>query len=317
NRRDLERKFEDLKQRKLALKKKQRREGLSSDEEVDLEGLLEDIADLKEKLAELKKLRKEWMKIIEIGTKKEIELEEEKYTFREVDARTLGNITGINTNEKKWDIEESILDKEVFPSDDFIAQYKKNYQVWIMNSEASRRTYIDLFLRDVVARPEFRSSLKIFCELSMTVENISGNKRQKLTGSHDYTIGHANGTFSTTPPHESHLIAVEAKSKFSEEDIYQCVNETAALYKSRKVAGKQNCNSWGIVTNGTNWKFIFIDNGGQLWITKYYILSTFEYKEAQVLNIYRIVHYLVNCCFFASPTTTPAITPQSSGIFDE
>ncbi|KAJ3269127.1 hypothetical protein HDV01_001861, partial [Terramyces sp. JEL0728] len=54
----VEQKLENLEQRKSVLKKKQRREGLSSDEEVDLEELVE-------KIMKLEKKEREWMKIIE------------------------------------------------------------------------------------------------------------------------------------------------------------------------------------------------------------------------------------------------------------
>ncbi|KAJ3319644.1 hypothetical protein HDV06_006137 [Boothiomyces sp. JEL0866] len=83
---DLDRKIEDLGERKLLLKKKQRKEGLSSDEEVDLEEFIEKIAGLKEKIAKLEKdkedlkaVRREWLGIIKYGAKKDAEMKKEKY----------------------------------------------------------------------------------------------------------------------------------------------------------------------------------------------------------------------------------------------
>ncbi|KAJ3250015.1 hypothetical protein HK103_004158, partial [Boothiomyces macroporosus] len=68
----VEQKLEVLKQRKLELKQKQKKQELSSDEQVELEELLEEIADLKQKEGK-------WMDIIEITIKKGKERKEEKY----------------------------------------------------------------------------------------------------------------------------------------------------------------------------------------------------------------------------------------------
>ncbi|KAI9344294.1 hypothetical protein BDR26DRAFT_1006001 [Obelidium mucronatum] len=55
------------------------------------------------------------------------------------------------------------------------------------------------------------------------------------------------------PPQELHLAVVEAKADLTENDYYQCVAETSTLYKSRKDAGKENCNVWGVLSNATDW----------------------------------------------------------------
>ncbi|KAJ3308322.1 hypothetical protein HDV04_001377 [Boothiomyces sp. JEL0838] len=68
----VEQKLEDLKQRKLELKQKQKKQELSSDEQVELEELLEEIVDLKQKEGK-------WMDIIEFSIKKGKERKEEKY----------------------------------------------------------------------------------------------------------------------------------------------------------------------------------------------------------------------------------------------
>ncbi|KAJ3346807.1 hypothetical protein HDU91_006954, partial [Kappamyces sp. JEL0680] len=77
-----------------------------------------------------------------------------------------------------------------------------------MTNEASRRIVLNIFLTDILAKAEFESALRIFPELELTVTNIVGNKRQKLTGKVDYTVGFAKGKdiFDKIVPKESHLI---------------------------------------------------------------------------------------------------------------
>jgi hypothetical protein len=235
----------------------------------------------------------------------------EEYTFKGVENRVIASITGVNTVRKLW--QDVALDESVFPSEGFKDQYDKNCRVWSMSSQASRRTFIDLILRDVVAREEFAGKLRIFCELSMTVESVSGNKKRKLSGKHDYTIGHADGEdiHSFLPPKESHIIAVEAKKAWDEDDVWQCIAEAAALFRTRKDAKKQNCNVWGICSNASDWKFIYIDNDGQVWVSDKFTLGIPMVRDELILTVYRFVHFIVTQCYLCSTQTTPVQSHES------
>ncbi|KAI3657446.1 hypothetical protein MP638_002258 [Amoeboaphelidium occidentale] len=320
------------------------------------------LALLKSQLAKLEKKEEEWSSRLTFAQKLNPDVEE--HTFRGVDNRVIASITGVNTVRKLW--QDVALDESVFPTEGFKDQYDKNCRVWSMNSEASRRTFIDLILRDVVAREEFAGKLRIFCELSMTVESVSGNKKRKLSGKHDYTIGHAAGedinSFSPpkeshiiaveakkawdeddvwqciaeaaalklsgkhdytighaagedinsfSPPKESHIIAVEAKKAWDEDDVWQCIAEAAALFRTRKDAKKQNCNVWGICSNASNWKFIYIDNGGQVWASDEFALGIPMVRDEKILVVYRFVHFIVTQCYLCSTQTTPVQSPES------
>ena len=144
----------------------------------------------------------------------------------------------------------------------------------------------------------------------MSVES-KGPKKRKLNGKTDYTVGFSNnmGTTDNTPPRELHLVAIEAKTSIGDTDLWQCVAETATLYKSRKDAGKSKCAVWGVLSNATNWIFIHIDESGNLWRSEDYILNIHQYKQNQVEVIYQALHYLVKCCYESS---TPNPTPSSS-----
>jgi hypothetical protein len=71
----------------------------------------------------------------------------------------------------------------------------------------------------------------------------ANGKKRKLNGKTDYTIGFGRNSdvFDITPPNELHLVAIEAKCRLDESDLWQCVAETATLYKSRKDLKKKKC----------------------------------------------------------------------------
>ncbi|RKP21576.1 hypothetical protein ROZALSC1DRAFT_519, partial [Rozella allomycis CSF55] len=235
--------------------------------------------------------------LVKITTKKDAKMEEETITFGDATAEQIQAVTGVKFPIQ--DLDEFPSYEDVVPSDDFMAQYFKNRQVWCINSEASQRTYIDLFLRDVVARLEFQQRLKIFCELSMGVSNEQGSKKIKLSGRCDYTIGHTRPTALDfgSHPNDIHLLTVEAKEAWINKDCLQCIAEMATVYKSRKDAGKENCTVWGIWTNAYSWQFFLIDNDGQVYRTVMYVLQ----KDDDIKKIYRFVYHCVKQAYNASP----------------
>jgi hypothetical protein len=170
-----------------------------------------------------------------------------------------------------------------------------------MNSEASRRTFLDLFLQDVVAREEFKSQLKVFCELSLTTSaKLFGNKRVRLTGKIDCAIANCGGkpwSTETTPLPESNIIAVEAKKSSEDMNTLQCIAEAAALHNARKEAGKVNCNVWEIFTNAAFWKFIYVDNNSKVWKSNVYRVSLEHYDHDNVVKVYRFLHYIVKASY--------------------
>ena len=180
-----------------------------------------------------------------------------------------------------------------------------------MKYEAGRRFVLNDFLLDILYRPEFKESLRIFPEIRMEASKIVGNKKRKIIGDTDYTIGLGKGydIFSKVPPKEIHLIAIEAKTSWGEDDYWQCVAETATLYKSRKDAGKEKCSVWGVLSNATDWQFIFIDEKGFLWTSRKISITLRTLDEEEVVKVYRLLYFLVKCCFDAC---TPNPTPTSS-----
>ncbi|KAJ3399657.1 hypothetical protein HDU80_007702 [Chytriomyces hyalinus] len=233
-------------------------------------------------------------------------LKEETVACSDATSTEISRIAGVDTDYKWWT--DVTLDESVYPSESFREQYRIKSQVWSMSSEASCRSFLDLFLQDVAGRDEFHFQLRIFCELSTTTKGqLVGKKLHKLTGKHDYIIGHAGSTdiYFCTAPKESHIIVVAEKQVWDENDVWRCIAEAAALYRIRKDAGKRNCNVWGIRSNATLWKFVHIDNGGQVWVSEDFIYEVLFSSEAELLRVYRFLHHIMKACFEAATPVTP------------
>ena len=296
----VQQKIEDLLKKETKLKKKQEKGQLTDEEEIDLEG----VAEL---LTILQGREERWFKLVEQENKPE----ETSKSFAEADSAWIASVTKINCEYRPWTAFASELDETVIPSSGFQQAFENVSKAFHMRTEAGRRIFLNLFLSDIVLLPAFNNSLRIFPEIEMSVES-TGPKKRKLNGKTDYTVGFGKNIdiFDNTPPRELHLVAIEAKnSSLDEDDLWQCVAETATLYKSRKDAHKEKCAVWGVLSNATNWKFIHIDEDGKLWRSEEYLLNLRSYNQIQVLFIYRLLHYVVKCCY---ESCTPNPTPASS-----
>ena len=292
--------IKDLIKNQTKLKKKEQKGQLTDEEEIDLEGVVKLLNNLKED-------RKYWREEVS----KENKPEETSKSFGEADAEWIASVTGINYKYRLWTSFTSELDETVFPSPGFQQAYENVSMAFHMRTEAGRRIFLNLFLSDIVLLPEFKNVLRIFPEIEMSVES-NGPKKRKLNGKTDYTVGFGKDMdiFDNTPPRELHLVAIEAKnSSLDEDDLWQCVAETATLYKSRKDAGKAKCAVWGVLSNANHWKFIHIDEDGKLWRSNEFLLELRSYNQDQVVIIYRFLHYVVKCCY---DSCTPNPTPTSS-----
>jgi hypothetical protein len=297
----VELKIETVKATKLELEKKQKRpEGLTTDEGVELEHWIET-------LEELKKDKRYWEELIRLATIEEAK--EESKSFKEADNEWISSITSINTHYREWTTFH--LDDSIHPSEYFYSRLKRSVCLVHMKKEAGRRFVLNEFLLDVLYRSEFEESLRIFPGIRMEVSKIVGNKKRTIIGDTDYTIGLGKGydIFSKTPPRELFVIAIEAKVDFGTNDYWQCVAETATLYKSRKDAGKTKCSVWGVLSNAADWQFISIDEKGLLWTSEKISMNLYSLKEEQVLKVYRFLYFVVKSCYDACRTNP---TPSSS-----
>jgi hypothetical protein len=206
-----------------------------------------------------------------------------------------------------------VFDDTVQPSERFKQNFIETMGVFHLTCEAGRRIFLNIFLSDIIGSSEFIKTLRIFTEVPMDVLStsvVANGKKRKLNGKTDYTIGFARNSdvFDITPPKELHLVAIEAKCRLDESDLWQCVAETATLYKARKDMNKSKCAVRGVLSNAETWQFIHIDEAGKLWRSEKFLLNLREYQEEQVLVIYRMLHYMIKCCFESSPQSSPNVS---------
>ncbi len=230
--------------------------------------------------------------------------------FTSTDRSFIQRVTGTSLDWCKWNLLDEInagYHKDILPSKPFEKLFVENSGVICMCKEAGRRTVLHMFLRDVLNREEFGSALRIFHEFEFLITSTEDSRLIRLSGKADYTIGHSAGKdiFDCEPSKELHLIAAEANRDWPDESYWECIAQIAALHKSRKQAGKKKCQTWGILSNATNWKFLSIDETGQLSTSEDFKLELRSYNEKQVLAVYRAIYSIVKSCYEASPPSTP------------
>ncbi|KAI8849658.1 hypothetical protein BC829DRAFT_416698 [Chytridium lagenaria] len=284
---------------KTHLQKKNFQESITDDERIELDGI-----------AELLVYARASVRRYDTYIKLAIKEPPRSKSFSEADSEWIQAVTGVNTSYRKWT--GYVIDETVHPEPEFKTAFERVGKAFHQHNEAGRRIFLNLFLSDIILRPEFNEKLRIFPELDVTVET-NGPKKRKLYGRTDYTVGFGKGKdmFDNAIPREVHLVAVEAKTSIGEQDLWQCVAEAASLYKIRVDAGKANKRVWGILSNAKQWQFVLIDEVGFLWQSEDFIMDLRSYDESKVLQVYRIVHYIVRCCHEAC---TPPPSAASSVV---
>jgi hypothetical protein len=265
------------------------------------------LAGLKEEIMDLRTQREMLSKVIVLNA---APTNENDRTFPNVDRAFIEKVTGTDLERRPWKILEE-LQGDVIPPAYFKELFESNSAAFSMNKEAGRRTVFDLFLRAVVTRGEFRSQLRIFPEFEYSVSELDVSSQPlTLSGKADYILGHACGKdiFDKEPPKEVHLVAAEAKRDGLDDNYWQCVAQVAALHKSRKAAEKKSKKVWGILSNASLWRFMFIDDSGNLFTSKDLTLTLYEYDLDEVHTIYQCIYRIVKSCFDASPPSSPERT---------
>ena len=281
------------------MQKKDQQGTITDEEEIELAGIDQLLADARDS-------KKNYVELIKLAIKEP----PESKSFSEADSEWIQAVTGVKTTPyRKWT--DYVIDETVHPGPEFQKAFERVGKAFHQQNEAGRRIFLNLFLSDIILRPEFNEALRIFPELEVTVVETNGPKKRKLNGITDYTVGFGKGKdiFDNTIPREVHLVAVEAKTSIGEQDLWQCVAEAASLYKTRVDAGKANKRVWGILSNAKQWQFVLIDEDGLLWQSDKFLLDLRSYDESKVLQVYRMVYYIVKCCHEAC--TPPPSTASS------
>jgi hypothetical protein len=235
--------------------------------------------------------------------------------FTNADRHFIEKVTGTKLCPRAWIVPE---DTKVIPSETLKQRLEAIGNVVCIYKEAGRRLVLNEFLLDILSRDEFRNALGLYPEYEFSVSALSDTAEKfQLSGVADYTIGRSDKTtrlLGKEPPKELHLVAAEAKRDWPDESFWQCVAQTAALYKSRKDARKAVCKVWGFLSNAALWTFVHIDEEGQLHATSTPLtLQIGSYDERKVLSIYRHIYYIVKAAFDASPPPSPEESDRRRG----
>ena len=214
--------------------------------------------------------------------------------YGKADMPFISESTEIQEKQEVW--ENIPVDESLAPCTEFVDLFIKNCSVFEFETEASRRTVIDLFLREIVSQfPIFQ----VICEYHMTLVNEV--KKRRLNGRCDYTICHRG--FRLLP----HLVAIEAKVT-NRETMLQCIGECASIHYHRKQAGMPNRRVYGIHSTGSIWKFVYVSQEGVVYVSGEKHLNVNHYVEEDFNLIYRLVYYVIQHSFLNSPRTTPNVS---------
>jgi hypothetical protein len=246
-------------------------------------------------------------------TKLAMKKDPESKSTSEADTLWIQKVTGVNMAYRQWT--DYVIDEAIHPGSEFKAAFENIGKTFHQQYEGGRRIYLNLILSDIILRPEFEGTLRIFPDLEVIAVQTNGSKKRKLTGKADYTVGLAReiNIFDKVFPCEAHLVVMQIREDEREEDWeQQCIPEVASLHKNRVDAGKVNTKVWGILSNATHWKFFFIDESHFLWQSDEFSLNISTYVESKMLHIYRLVHYIVKCCYEANTLPSSSGTSISS-----
>ncbi len=208
-------------------------------------------------------------------------------------------VTGVETKSRLWvPLDDS---SSISPSAKFKELFEENSRIFSGSTEAGRRSFLDIFFRDVLARAEFGSQLRLFAEIELSITSTNATAQTlTLSGIADYVIGQSTVDMLDKPEtDEFQLVAVEAKCQLDRACIWQCVAATATLHKLKKYHSPDSCKVWGILSDAEIWTFMHIDNSSQLWMSKKYCLNIQpdQYNQSEVDAIYRLIYGIVMRCF--------------------
>jgi hypothetical protein len=173
---------------------------------------------------------------------------------------------GITHFPKLWTLEPT--DADLAPCREWM---RPAWHCFSNQNEAGAWSILSLVLLDVVVASGF--ALRIY-------------PKPLLEGRPGFTIGPRTPEL---PPIQYHIVAIQARARGSgDERFWHCVAQVYSLYKARAEV-ELDASSWGIVSDGTEWKFIHMDNAGGLWASE-----TYMHHDTRV-NLF--LHHIMECCY--------------------
>ena len=288
-------KIEGLMILKCKLRMKMENDSLTRLEKLELEGIVE-------RLDKLERDERFWKDQVNF----ENEPERRSKSFEGADFSYILAATAVDCRFRLWESFISDLDENVVPQSGVKEAFLNTTRAFSMKSHWGRRIVINFFLGKVVLLPEFNNALTIFPEIELSVVT-AGPKFRELHGKMDYVVGlpARYGIHDISMPKGMALVVREASNTDMEcEDLNICIAHAAAVYKHRQDVGERKTCVFGVVSLGSQWKFIKIDEAGVLWQSETLFLDLEEYDEEQTWRIYRSLHQVFKGCYEANLKNT-------------
>ncbi|TPX33108.1 hypothetical protein SmJEL517_g03913 [Synchytrium microbalum] len=158
-----------------------------------------------------------------------------------------------------WELPEGAERME--PSAGLLLWLDKVHRVWNYGSESMRRTIVDLFLADVLDRPEFHKegepALRAFG--SQRIEWLDTRTHRGIGGEVDYAIGPGRSFNEYKASPSEFVVTVKITRDWPMSGMAQAIASAGALHKlRRKKSTKTPATAFAILTNGDFWQFFCV-----------------------------------------------------------
>ncbi|KAJ3103946.1 hypothetical protein HDU96_009089 [Phlyctochytrium bullatum] len=204
-------------------------------------------------------------------------------------------VTGVDLRFQTWDL--CSIDQTVFPRSTFRTSLEEIAQVFDLSTAAGTRTVLNLFLTDVILRPEFAGALRICSGINLSVES-GGVSSLRLEGKLQYAVRVLPASRSESRPQDVVVGVVDEGA--AGRSLWLCAVHASAVYKTRVCERRPRKSVWGLVAGTDAWQFVSIDEAGRLSGSGRFPLNLCTYDEEEVMGLYRMVYHVVKCAYDAA-----------------
>jgi len=226
-------------------------------------------------------------------------------TFDTANTECIEYVIGLNMNVLTWAPFYHGRNEEVIPSPEFDKTFID--KVSSLNRDINRQFalgVIDIFISEICMLPEFQGKLSQVYSTQLSVKSRN-NKPHTLSGVIDLSVG-----YLSTPLQLNFMVA----DNMDDSDLWKCIAGTAALFKLLSdVVHYGDCYTWGVLTNGSEWRFISIarerretsdpydkEEYAEVKCSETFTLDLTVYNQEQVDLIYSTLYSFVRSSYHES-----------------
>ncbi|OCL00585.1 uncharacterized protein K441DRAFT_533611 [Cenococcum geophilum 1.58] len=198
-----------------------------------------------------------------------------------------------NSREHRWYLRES----DHVSDDQCIERIKSSKYFKSTNYESLCRTILNIIFCDRLNILNNRKSeLYLNSVFGVTLSTQSKRLHKTISGRADWVLGHGNLRSTLDPS----LIVMEAKRTGAADlALPQLIIYLAAVQDARKSRSKMNSSVFGLLTDSTNFRFVYLDPSRKLFVSKPH-----EWLEEKA-KIIQWIDKILEDSIQASPHTTP------------